>query len=155
MIWLGVKLGTKLGANLGAKLGLNLRAKLGCKLGPKLGIKLCCRLTTQSNQSTFQIISNGQCGHPRGRSMTQTFNIENFRKPSPLYWTLVVDGRERTEATFQTEDAGHKAFTVAKRKRVTHSATLWRHNTDNGSCVKVEDFDRGIPMRNMRDFDRL
>lgn len=76
--------------------------------------------------------------------MTHTFNIDRFRKPSPLFWTLVADSKHgRTEATFKTENDGSEAFAKAKAKRGTYSATLWRHNTDTGSCVKVADFDRG------------
>jgi hypothetical protein len=81
------------------------------------------------------------------------FDIERFRKPSPLYWTLVIDGKEHTEEHFTTEHDGCEAFKSAKRKRSTYSATLWRLNSRTNECVKVEDFDRGKTFADIHDCD--
>lgn len=75
------------------------------------------------------------------------FDIERFRKPSPLSWTLVIDkskfGSIRTETHFKTEHDGSEAFERAKRLKSTYSATLWRINSETNDCIKVADFDRG------------
>lgn len=73
----------------------------------------------------------------------QTFNIENFKKPSPWFWTLVIDANDRTEAVFRTQNDATNAFMRAKSRKATYSATLWQQNTEDGSCVKIADFDRG------------
>lgn len=78
---------------------------------------------------------------------TQTFDIEKFCKPSPWYWTLVIDnvhGDHVEQKVYRTEDEGTKAFAVAKRSRKTYSATLWRLHSETNTCIKVADFDRGL-----------
>lgn len=78
--------------------------------------------------------------------MTQTFDIERFRKPSPWYWTLVLDNQDGAiveQKVYQTEDEGSKAFNRAKKLKATYSATLWRLNKETDQCIKIADFDRG------------
>ncbi len=79
--------------------------------------------------------------------MTQTFDIANFKgKTSPWFWTLVTDSRDyvREEFEFRTQDDATNAYLKAKHRRGTYSATLWQRNTENGTCVKIADYDKGL-----------
>lgn len=51
--------------------------------------------------------------------MTQTFNIENFRKQAPWFWTLVIDAKDRTEAVFKNQNDATNAFLKAKTRKAT------------------------------------